>query len=209
MAALADSTQQAYLHSLQVLVPYITQELKLTWSLPITTPQAAGFIAYLFDKCLAPSSIRSYLSAISYIHKLLHLPDPTDSFTTCKLMKGAPRLAAAPDQQLPVTPRILQALIHALDHIVTLDIQRCMLKAVMLLAFAAFLRSGKLVSRTKNSLVHALQLHDVASTTLGTLIITMRNFKHNLYQQPITLYVSPAHHGPCAVHALQFFLELR
>ncbi len=56
-------------------------------------------------------------------------------------MMGASRLAVALDKQLAVMPHILQALIHALDNIITSDVQTCMLKAVMLLAFAAFRRN--------------------------------------------------------------------
>lgn len=48
--------------------------------LPISPPNLALFIAYLFDNHYAPSTVKSYVSALGYSHKLSGFPDPSQAF---------------------------------------------------------------------------------------------------------------------------------
>ena len=50
------------------------------FGLPITPGNLALFIAYLFEHNYAHSTMNTYISALSYLHKLLGLPDPTRVF---------------------------------------------------------------------------------------------------------------------------------
>ena len=56
--------------------------------LPISAPHLALFIAYLFDRNYAASTVNTYISAISYSHKLFSLPDPTKVFFIVQMLKG-------------------------------------------------------------------------------------------------------------------------
>ena len=47
---------------------------------PIAPHTLALFIAYMYDKKYAPSTVSSYVSALGYSHKFLGHPDPTKAF---------------------------------------------------------------------------------------------------------------------------------
>ena len=52
--------------------------------LPISPPNLALFIAYLFDNHYAPSTVKSYVSALGYSHKLSGFPTLLKHFLLCK-----------------------------------------------------------------------------------------------------------------------------
>ena len=58
------------------------------FSLPIMPATMALFIAYLFERNYASSTVNTYISALSYSHKLSGLPDPTRVFYIMQMLKG-------------------------------------------------------------------------------------------------------------------------
>ena len=46
------------------------------------------FIAYMFDKQYAPSTVSSYVSVLGYSHKFLGFADPTKAFFVIQMLKG-------------------------------------------------------------------------------------------------------------------------
>ena len=64
----------------------------VTVNFPILAPHLALFIAYLFDRNYAASMANTYISALSYSHKLLGLPDPTKVFFIIQMLKGYGKL---------------------------------------------------------------------------------------------------------------------
>ena len=74
--------------------------------LPLVPNCIPLFISYLSFRKMAYSTINSYLSAISYVHKLKGLRDPTKSFLIQKLLTALSRQRAA-DIRLPVTKPVL------------------------------------------------------------------------------------------------------
>ena len=71
-------------------------------------------ISYLTFRKLALSTITSYLSAISYVHKLRGLHDPTKSILIQKLLTALSRRQPV-DIRLPVTRPVLHELVRALS----------------------------------------------------------------------------------------------
>ena len=57
-------------------------------SLPVSVVDVCNYIGNLFLKNYSASSIASHMSAISYVHKILDLQDPTQTFITKKILKG-------------------------------------------------------------------------------------------------------------------------
>lgn len=57
--------------------------------LPSDHVMVAHFISFSFLKNYQPSTIASYVSAVSYFHKIKFSDDPTDSFCIKKMLKGA------------------------------------------------------------------------------------------------------------------------
>ena len=58
----------------------------LPW--PPSPKDVVDFIGHLSVGNLAPSTVRSYISAVSYTCKLYGFVDPTQSFVVSKLLKG-------------------------------------------------------------------------------------------------------------------------
>ena len=108
-----------------------------TPTLPLPYTKVALFISYLSAKQLAPSTITSYLSALSYVHKLMGRPDPTKSFLIQKLLTALSRQRAA-DVRLPITRPVLHELLRSLRQTNSSAFQRCLYSAMFLLAFYGF-----------------------------------------------------------------------
>ena len=69
--------------------------------LPLSTATITLFISYLRARKLAASTITSYLSAISYVHKMKGLRDPTKAFLIQKLLIAVSK-QRSPDTRLPI-----------------------------------------------------------------------------------------------------------
>ena len=82
--------------------------------LPVPPKCLPLFISYLTFRKLALSTITSYLSAISYVHKLRGFHDPTKSFLIHKLLTALSRRQPV-DIRLPVTRPVLYELVRALN----------------------------------------------------------------------------------------------
>ena len=83
-------------------------------TLPIQPAILALFISHLYSLKYASSSVTTYISAISYIHKLAELADPTDSPLIVQFLKGYRKLAPVNDVRLPITLPVLRQLISAI-----------------------------------------------------------------------------------------------
>lgn len=62
-------------------------------------------------------TIYSHVSAISFLHKLLDLTDPTSSFIAKKLLKGCENLRFRKDSRLPITKNILSQIVNNLEKV--------------------------------------------------------------------------------------------
>lgn len=80
--------------------------------LPITPTCIPLFISYLSFRKLACSTTISYLSAISYVHKIKHFNDPTKSYLFEKLLTALSRQQPS-DIHLSITRPILPQLIFS------------------------------------------------------------------------------------------------
>ena len=77
----------------------------------------ALFIAYLYDKQYAPSTVNTYVSALGYSHKLSGFPDPTKVFFILQMLKGYSTKGFKLDNRLPVTLPILERIISTARNI--------------------------------------------------------------------------------------------
>ena len=103
-----------------------------------------------FERNYSSSTVNTYLSALSYSHKLAGLPDPTRVFYITQMLKGYGKNRARLDSRLPITHPILQRLIEVSPRLAGSNYQICQFKAICSLAFFAFLRIGE-ITTTKNS----------------------------------------------------------
>ena len=80
---------------------------------PISMPLFCLFIAYLYDLNYAASTVNTYVSALSYSHKLSGYPDPSKAFVVVQMLKGYGKLHARLDSRLPITIPILHKLLQS------------------------------------------------------------------------------------------------
>ena len=182
-------------------------------TLPLSPAAFALFISYLSASKLAPSTISSYILALSYAHKLKSYPDPTKSFLIRKLL-SAQSLRGSPDVRLPITRLVLHELIAALSHTNGSAYQRTLYTAMFLIAFYGFFRVGEIAAKTKGSVRSLLQFRQLQFLpnvhTARTARITISEFKHNTSNRPFDILIQREEAQPfCALHALVQYCEVR
>ena len=195
-AALTEGTRHAYKHAVTSSV------------FPASIVALAAFVAHLFSQNYAPATLLTYMSALSYVHKLADMADPTQHFVIKKLLAGAQKLAAKPDTRLPITPTVLHKIVDATPFIVSSNYVCYMLQSMFLLSFHAFLRIGEITVHSQARHASVIQVSDVTISN-SSLILVMCHFKHNTSGRPVTLSISRTHDKYCPVLALSRFLTVR
>ena len=107
---------------------------------PATVDQTCKFIAWLSLKGLSAATIATYVSGMSYIHKLFGWVDPTAEFIVSKLIEGARRLHPGKDTRLPISLTVLGHMIRALPTVCFSTFEAVLFKAVFLAAYFGFMR---------------------------------------------------------------------
>lgn len=209
--AIAPSTRATYQRAMTVFQDFYHKIYHTPATLPFNTDDLKLFIAFSYSQQLTSTTVSTYLSALSYFHKLQNFADPTQSFLVKKCMQGYQKLTAKPDVRLPITQTVLRKLVYALDFTVSCAFHRLMLKAMYLLAFHAFLRVGEFTSTGHNVI---LQYEDVSFQHSGHQIvgveIRFRQYKHSRTRQPV-LFIPCCNDniGQCPVHTLDQFFTIR
>ena len=183
-----------------------------TPQLPLSSSQLAFFISYLSAKKLAPSTITSYLSAISYVHKIKGYIDPTKSFLIHKLTAVSRQRLA--DLRLPITRPVLHELIKSLQHTTSSAFQRYLYSAMFLLAFYGFFRVGELAAKSGDRADSVLQFNDfkflVNNGQPQMIKIIITAFKHNTDRKPFEILIDREDTLPfCPVKSLVEYCRLR
>lgn len=204
-SALSPSSSLAYRRSWSLL---------LTWkpqiSLPVSVIDICNFIGHLFLQNYSPSTILSHISAVSFVHKLYNILDPTQAFVTKKILKGCQSLGSRKDARLPITGPILQQIIAALDHTVSQYSLRLLLRALFLLAFHAFLRLGEITVKSLKAKNCVLQRSDVTFSKgpSRAVQIIMRDYKTNKHHTPLIISVQACPDSTyCPVTALFNYIQ--
>lgn len=204
-ASLTPGTRRSYIHAWQVIGTFLAThnlQANITPTLPSST---IAYITHAFNKGLAPATITSQMSALSFLNKMLGCPDPLDHFLVKKMLAGARKLRPQGDARLPITPEILATLLKALDMTVNVLYTKTMLKAVFLLAFHAFLRIGEFTTAAANP--HCLALKDVVLSA-NKIQISFSSYKHSKGHLTATT-IKPTGGVACPVQAMSSYLNLR
>ena len=160
------------------------------------------FVTHLFHKGLAPSTIASKLSALSFVHKLYSFPDPCSHFLVLKCLAGVKKSTNFGDSRLPITREILIQLLPFTWEVTSSHYFSALLKAIMSLSFHAFLRPGEVTGSLHNIPLEAI------SFSGGSVHIKFTHFKH--YQGPPVVIVVPSHQdSACPVRLLLQYLVHR
>lgn len=152
-AALAKSTLSSYKTAHRRYVNFCLRSTHTPY--PTTATILTQFVAFLGTQNLKHQTIKSYLSGIRYYHIIQSHPDPftSDMPRLTYVLKGI-KSSQSKDPttksktRLPITPKILHELQHAL-HIPSFD--NIMLWAAALTCFYGFLRSGEITIPSASS----------------------------------------------------------
>ena len=111
----------------------------------------ALFVAYLFDRRYASSTVNTYVSALGYFHRLAGLWDPTKTFYITEMLKGYGKIGYKLDSRLSITLPILVRIMKGLDIFCVSQYDLFMFKAMCAMAFFAFLRIGEITVSKRDS----------------------------------------------------------
>lgn len=207
-AALSKSTHTPYESALQAFQAF-RRIFKLPWLWPVPENQVTLFIAFNYERRVAPATVKTYLSGLSYHHKLRSKPDPTKTFAVTKMIEGYNRLEHRKDIRLPITLQILSQLPETLDKICSSKYESLLFKSAYLIAFFGLFRVGELVFTTPAYASRPLMLNDVAFNT-NSISISVRQSKCDQLgiSQPVS--IRKFHNKDiCPVQTLHSFLLVR
>ena len=173
------------------------------------------FIAELRNKGLQYRTIRTYISAISFVHKMKDVKDTTSAFSVIKTLQGFlnSSLAAKRPTLLPITKDILHKIINSIKFATECNFTRIMLRALFLTSYYACLCIGEAVYSQSNT--HTLLLEQIRpASSNGTspnegYLITFTSYKHSGGKMP-TMSLGPINHSDyCPVKAMHAYLRVR
>jgi len=170
----------------------------------------ALFVAYLFNRRYASSTVYTYVSALGYFHRLADVRDPTKTFYISEMLKGYGKIGYKLDSRLPITLPILVRIMKVSDVFCLSQYEIFMFKAMCAMAFFAFLRIGEITVSKRDSVNgNLLQLDQVSIQHSGkgnvvSLIITFTSYKHSYNPNPPFSIVLMRQPKACPV---QLFLD--
>ena len=176
--------------------------------LPIPVHDIALYVTHLWRNNLRSSTIRTYLSAISYCHKLNGHSDPTASFLVKQVLKGTSRRIPKSSKSLkPFSKIIVLRIMNIVDSLYKTLYERCLFKALLSFSYFACLRAGEAV--VSNSQAHTLHIDNVTLVSTKFMIIKFRSYKH--CDQPNTKYIirSVPNSVICPVQNMVTYLNYR
>jgi hypothetical protein len=177
-------------------------------TLPVPPQQIVLFIAHLNNIGLQYSTIRSYISAISFTHRLAHSPDPTTSLVVTKTLQGLQNINKdiPSNSLLPITKPLLHRLIDILPLATSSPYTQVLMKSLFLLTYYACLRAGEAVISATDS--HTINLEQI-SRLQEAYSISFTSYKHSNHNMPKIILSKQPTPKYCPVVALDQYLNLR
>lgn len=208
-AFLARETSRTYSYALNIFDNFRSNH-GIATNLPPSISDLTDFIAYLSLKCNAPSTIRTYVSAIGYQYKMFNLPDLTQSFIVKKMLTGLTRLDKRTDVRMPITVDILHKILNAVPFVCFSKFEAILFSAIFSLAFFGFFRIGELVVHSSNKLGHALQSNNIRFIVdINSLEIIIPHSKTDQSGKGSVLLIPATYLPVCAVKAVRSFINIR
>lgn len=201
-AALAENTHKIYNHAWQKMSEF--QSIMGIDIFPMSPPQFGMFIAFLVYQRFAASTIRTYISGISYYHKLFNVPDNTKSFFVAQILKGLEKTNPRSDVRQPIT---LDLLIKICDQVRFLEINKydkLLLQSMFSLAFFALTRISEITSSPHNILLQNVTYQPQQKT----YNIKFHSFKHSV--KPVAIFIQEQYPPIiCPVKNLTAYIQQR
>ena len=189
-ANLSKSSLAAYRRSWGVYCNFVAEFLIPQVSI-ISPSSLMLFMAYLRFQNLKSSTISTYVSEIRYCAKLLGYPDPGSDFLVTLSLSGLAKLSGPLDARLPITIPILGKLVASVNSVFFSHYDQYMVKAMLTLAFFAFLRVGEFTVVSKNQIptITASAVHMNQSDLHHGMSLTFSAYKHSKGTRPFILQI--------------------
>ena len=212
-AGISDSTTHNYKHAWKLLVQFCSSHGHLEWAAtPVLPSTVMLFLTHKFASGTAGATLAFYCSAISYVHKLKNLQDPTHTFAVQKLVIGAQKLSPRADIRLPITAHILSKLVPAAVHTEASIYMSTLLACAFTCAFHGFFRIGELVPHKFRETWKVIAVRDISllAGEQPQIQIELRQSKTGVpHQSSVVTLQAAAHKNTCPVHQMLQFLHMR
>ena len=206
-ASISQNTLKMYDVAWQLLLKF-TRELEISPVFPPSLKDVINFISYLSLKGYASSTIKSYVSAISFKCKMNNVSDTSNCFIIRKMLTGLGRLDRRKDLRMPITYDLLVKIIHALPNICYSNFESTLFAALFSLAFFGFMRVCELVQESDVKVSHALQSENVKIS--NTFIeILLAHSKSDQLGKGVVISLPSTSGIICPVRLLQSYDKLK
>lgn len=192
-ASLNAASLSTYRRPWELLHHFQRERLPATTSiLPLSSDLLALFLVYLAERKYAGSTVMTYISALSFPHRLAGWPDPTKSEMVKLALRGYSKLYPSQETRLPITLPILERIITACNHLSSICYQRKRLKAMYSLAFFPALRVGEITGgpgqQAKNVITidQLFFLRDGLNNIVAAKLV-LTHYKHSDPTTPVEL----------------------
>ena len=194
MKALSSSTKAFYKYVNKRFVIFAKSN-NFSSELPIHQEVISSFIAHLFNQGAAFTSVNSYLSALSYFHKINDLPDSTKNFNVRQILKGYRNSAAQRQSRQPLSLREVTFLYQSITALGLDTYSAKLFGAMLTLAFFLGLRIGEMTSSPHNILSENVTLNN------DSIIVRFHSFKHSKASSTHILRAMPSSFCPVKIIA--------
>ena len=200
-AAVSEQTRSSYNRAWKQFCSFCSL-YNIPEDFPVLPRTVLRFVAHLFQRGYAASSIQSAVAAINSFHRLNDYPEPSNEATKRALV-GIKNLRPSGQGSLPIPIEMLDnMLLHA--QIVLLDPYiSCLFKAMLSLAFFALLRVGEFTFSK-----HNLLREDITNFS-NSVSIRFKTFKYSQGRSFCHTVNVRERREVCPVHLLNNFLRLR
>ena len=208
--SLAPSTKSAYQNAVRHYQRFHATYHTTQAFLPISVHKLAQFIAVSHESGLKPASITSFISALTYLHRINGFKNPAKSFVIQKLLHSI-RKGNQLDRRQGITLTILKSFTSSLDRHIHNVYKRQLFKTMFLVAFFALLRIGEI---TYTELGHAniIQRENVSlsfkNSKVDRATIKMKSFKHSQGDSAVIVLHKTKNKTICPVRALYKYFAL-
>ncbi|CAH1776841.1 unnamed protein product, partial [Owenia fusiformis] len=182
-AAHTNNTNDLYARSWRRLVQF-GQSINIPiW--PLHPAHLAMFIAHLAEEHYAPSSIRTFISAISYVHKVNGQHDPAAHFTIQQGLKGLAKQVPQATRREPLTVNTLNILIQSLYKLILTEEEVRVFRVMFVVAFFSLLRIGEMTGYGD----HNLLINSVQELSSKCLVLRFTSYKHS--KEAVRVRINP------------------
>ena len=167
---------KTYQRAWRLYLEYSSITTQKSPTLPLPENSIVLFVSYLNLSGYSSASITTYLSALSYLHRINNIPDPVATHLVQKTLVAIQKMDIPTYSRSPITITLLSSISQNVKHNIGSVYLQHLLRAMYLTSFFGFFRVGEIsVSKDQN---HTLQLNNVQISE-KTVKINMTSYKHS------------------------------